>query len=128
MRAMTWTAPEYPRTDEPFTGPERPMLDGFLDWYRASARRASGPDPRTDRRPHRLVGRPPPAGTAGGSLLPSPPGQVQVGDRALERLGRHGHGLGQRGVRVDGQADVGRVGAHLDGQYRFGDEVARRGA
>jgi len=36
MRSMTWTAPEYPRTDEPFTGPERPMLDGFLDWYRAS--------------------------------------------------------------------------------------------
>jgi hypothetical protein len=40
---MTWTAPEYPRTDEPFTGPERPMLDGFLDWYRASfLRRCTG--------------------------------------------------------------------------------------
>ncbi|MFY9891840.1 MAG: DinB family protein [Streptosporangiaceae bacterium] len=31
-----WTAPEYPRPDEPFTGPERPMLDAFLDRYRAS--------------------------------------------------------------------------------------------
>lgn len=43
MRSVTWTAPEYPRTDEPFTGPERPMLDGFLDWYRASfLRRCTG--------------------------------------------------------------------------------------
>jgi hypothetical protein len=31
-----WTAPEYARSDEPFTGPERPMLDAFLDRYRAS--------------------------------------------------------------------------------------------
>ncbi len=43
MRSVTWTAPEYPRTDEPFTGPDRPMLDGFLDWYRVSfLRRCSG--------------------------------------------------------------------------------------
>jgi Protein of unknown function (DUF664) len=34
--AVTWTAPEFARPDEPFTGPERPMLDGFLDYYRAS--------------------------------------------------------------------------------------------
>ena len=33
---MTWTAPEYSRADEPFTGPERAMLDGMLDWYRVS--------------------------------------------------------------------------------------------
>lgn len=32
---MTWTAPEYQRTDEPFAGGERPMLDGFLDHRRA---------------------------------------------------------------------------------------------
>lgn len=39
----TWTAPEYPRADEPFTGPERAMLDGFLDWHRASLlRRCTG--------------------------------------------------------------------------------------
>ncbi len=43
MRSVTWTAPGYPCTDEPFTGPERPMLDGFLDWYRASfLRRCTG--------------------------------------------------------------------------------------
>jgi hypothetical protein len=43
MRSVTWTAPEYSRSDEPFTGPERPMLDGFLDWYRASfLRRCTG--------------------------------------------------------------------------------------
>lgn len=40
---MTWTAPAYPRTDEPFTGTERATLDGFLDWYRASfLRRCTG--------------------------------------------------------------------------------------
>jgi Protein of unknown function (DUF664) len=33
---VTWTAPEYGRTDEPFAGGERPMLDGFLDYRRAS--------------------------------------------------------------------------------------------
>jgi Protein of unknown function (DUF664) len=32
---MPWTAPEYSRRDEPFTGDERAMLEGFLDWYRA---------------------------------------------------------------------------------------------
>jgi hypothetical protein len=40
---VSWTAPEYPRADEPFTGPERVMLDGFLDWYRAGLlRRCTG--------------------------------------------------------------------------------------
>jgi hypothetical protein len=33
---MTWTVPEYHLPDEPFTGPERPILDGFLDRHRAS--------------------------------------------------------------------------------------------
>jgi uncharacterized damage-inducible protein DinB len=33
---MTWIAPEYSCADEPFTGPQRPMLDGMLDWYRVS--------------------------------------------------------------------------------------------
>jgi hypothetical protein len=33
---MAWTAPEYVRPDEPFAGPERATLDGFLDRYRAS--------------------------------------------------------------------------------------------
>jgi uncharacterized damage-inducible protein DinB len=30
----TWTAPEAQREDEPFTGPERQMLQGWLDWQR----------------------------------------------------------------------------------------------
>jgi hypothetical protein len=33
---MTWTAPAYPRVDEPFNGMERATLDGLLDWHRAS--------------------------------------------------------------------------------------------
>jgi hypothetical protein len=31
---MTWTAPAAQRIDEPFTGDERPMLEGLLDWQR----------------------------------------------------------------------------------------------
>jgi hypothetical protein len=33
---MTWTLPEPARADEPFIGAERAMLDGFLEWQRAS--------------------------------------------------------------------------------------------
>jgi uncharacterized damage-inducible protein DinB len=33
---VSWTAPEVARIDEPFTGPERGILDGFLDWHRAT--------------------------------------------------------------------------------------------
>ncbi|MEV0728946.1 MULTISPECIES: DinB family protein [Polymorphospora] len=31
---MTWTAPPAERATEPYTGPERPMLEGWLDWHR----------------------------------------------------------------------------------------------
>src|SRR5258705_50518 len=37
-----------------------------------------------------------------------------VGAHALEELRRHAHRLAERGMRVNGLADVGRVGAHLD--------------
>jgi uncharacterized damage-inducible protein DinB len=30
----SWTAPEANRVDEPVTGAERPMLEGWLDWHR----------------------------------------------------------------------------------------------
>jgi uncharacterized damage-inducible protein DinB len=33
---MTWIAPEVTRVDEPLTGPERGILDGFLDWHRST--------------------------------------------------------------------------------------------
>ena len=33
---MGWRAPAIRRIDEPFVGDERAMLDGFLDWHRAS--------------------------------------------------------------------------------------------
>lgn len=33
---MAWTAPVITRIDEPFVGSERAMLDGFLDWQRAT--------------------------------------------------------------------------------------------
>jgi len=33
---MSWIAPEITRIDEPFTGPERGNLDGFLDWHRTT--------------------------------------------------------------------------------------------
>jgi uncharacterized damage-inducible protein DinB len=34
VRVTSWTAPAAQRVDEPFTGPERPMLEGWLDWQR----------------------------------------------------------------------------------------------
>ena len=33
---MTWKAPDVERPDGPLTGPERPMLQAFLDWQRAT--------------------------------------------------------------------------------------------
>ncbi|MGK5678772.1 DinB family protein [Actinoplanes sp. URMC 104] len=33
---MTWTAPKPSRTGEPHTGPERAMLQGWLDWHRGT--------------------------------------------------------------------------------------------
>jgi uncharacterized damage-inducible protein DinB len=33
---VSWTAPDVARIDEPFTGPERGILEGFLDWHRAT--------------------------------------------------------------------------------------------
>ncbi len=32
----SWTVPDVIRIDEPFTGPERGILDGFLDWHRST--------------------------------------------------------------------------------------------
>ena len=33
---MTWIAPDVERPEGPLTGPERPMLQAFLDWHRAT--------------------------------------------------------------------------------------------
>lgn len=33
---MTWKAPDVERPDGPSTGPERPLLQAFLDWHRAT--------------------------------------------------------------------------------------------
>jgi len=33
---VTWKAPDVERPDGPLTGPERPMLQAFLDWQRAT--------------------------------------------------------------------------------------------
>ena len=49
---------------------------------------------------------------------------VQVGDGAFEGFGGEADGFGQGGMGVDGEADVSCVGAHLDGQSGFGDQVA----
>lgn len=34
--SMEWTAPEVALVNEPFTGAERPMLEGWLEWHRAT--------------------------------------------------------------------------------------------
>jgi len=33
---VSWIAPYVARVDEPFTGPERGILEGFLDWHPAT--------------------------------------------------------------------------------------------
>jgi uncharacterized damage-inducible protein DinB len=33
---VSWTAPALTRIDEPTTGPERGILEGFLDWHRST--------------------------------------------------------------------------------------------
>jgi len=33
---VTWIAPDVERPEGPLTGPERPMLQAFLDWHRAT--------------------------------------------------------------------------------------------
>jgi uncharacterized damage-inducible protein DinB len=36
MGAVTWKAPYVERSEGPLTGPERPILQAFLDWHRAT--------------------------------------------------------------------------------------------
>ncbi len=43
----------------------------------------------------------------------------------MRHLRRHADALAQRGVRVDGLADVHRISAHLDGQGDLANHVAR---
>ena len=50
---------------------------------------------------------------------------VQVGQRAFERFGRQPHRFRQRRVRMNRQADIGRVRAHLDRQRDLRDQLAR---
>src|SRR5436305_1619429 len=52
--------------------------------------------------------------SSSGRLLGASLRDVQIGDRPLVRLRRQSHRLGEGRVRVDGLADVDRVGAHLD--------------
>ena len=52
----------------------------------------------------------------------------QVGTAAMSHFRRHANAFAQRGVRVDGFADVDGIRAHLNGQRHFTDHVARVGA
>ena len=46
----------------------------------------------------------------------------------MRHLRRHANALAQRGVRVDGFANVHRISAHLNGQGNLPDHVASVGA
>ena len=50
--------------------------------------------------------------------------RVEVGDRALGHLGGEADRLGEGRVRVDREAEVLGVGAHLDRQRHLGDQLA----
>ena len=53
---------------------------------------------------------------------------VDVRRLAEEHFGRFHDRFGQRRVRVDGHAQVGRVRAHLHRQHALGDQLAGTGA
>ena len=52
----------------------------------------------------------------------------QIGAAAVGHFGGHADGFAQRGVGVDGFADVHRIRAHFNGQGNFANHVARVGA
>src|SRR5262249_52946520 len=52
---------------------------------------------------------------------------IEVGQRPRESLGRHGEGLRERRVRMNGEADVFGFGAHLDRQCRLGYKITSVG-
>ena len=62
------------------------------------------------------------------STLALIPHRWQVRATSVRHLRRHANALAQRRVRVNGLADVHRVGAHLDGQGDLANHVARVGA
>ena len=53
---------------------------------------------------------------------------VQIGQGAVEGFGGKGDGFRQGRMRMNRQADIGRVSAHLDGQRHFGNQIAGAGA
>ena len=55
-------------------------------------------------------------------------GNIELGQRSFECLGRERHRLGQRGMGMDGKADIGRIRPHLDGEADFSDQLASVGA
>src|SRR5258708_39905489 len=55
-------------------------------------------------------------------------GDVQIRQRAVEGFRSKRDRFRQRGMGVNGQADVGGIGAHFDRQCHFGDQVAGIGA
>src|SRR4051812_22868952 len=60
----------------------------------------------------------------GGRVLSAPARRGKVRDRAGEDFRREPDALAEGGGRMDGAADVLRVGAHLDGEADLGDQVA----
>src|SRR6185312_16064119 len=65
-------------------------------------------------------------GAAGESLFAC--GNVEVGQCAFDGIGGSGDGLRESRVRMNRQADVGRVAAVLDGERQLADELAGVGA
>src|SRR5882757_9217178 len=52
------------------------------------------------------------------------PGDVQVGQCAFERIRGCGDRLRQSGMRMNGQSDIRRVAAGLDGERNLADQLA----
>src|SRR6185312_13985109 len=64
----------------------------------------------------------------GPPLLLLPRRNVEIGQRAFDRIGSSRHGLRESRMGMHRQADVGRIAAVLDGERHLADELARMGA
>src|SRR5215467_10976001 len=50
---------------------------------------------------------------------------IEIGDRAFVNLRRHADRFAQRRMRMDRESDIGGLGAHLDRERYFRNEISR---
>ena len=75
-----------------------------------------------------VAGSSPRAGSNNISFLKHFASGCKIGERAVKSLRGERDGFGQGWMRMNRQADIGRVGTHFDCQRHFGNQIAGAGA